>query len=155
EIGLSPLLWAIRRHQPELLLKLLQKGAQVNPEADADSKPLRAAAVEGQLEMVHLLLARGARLDFKDAANTFLSAAVYGKNSQILGLFLARGLDPNSQDRYGNTPLQFAIGSAEMVRMLVEKGADVNTRNRAGFTPLANACLEKNLETARYLLERS
>ena len=53
-------------------------------------------------------------------------------------ILAVRKLDIDTQDKYGNTPLHYAVkcGSLEMVKLLVEAGADIKTRNQANMTPL-------------------
>lgn len=49
--------------------------------------------------------------------------------------------NPNSRDKYGNTPLHFVCStSPDLVELLIEHGADVNAQNNSGVTPLHCAC---------------
>jgi hypothetical protein len=67
-------------------------------------------------------------------------AAAFGPAADI-PIWLARGADPNVQDRQGQTPLMLAAqrGRAEVVRHLLEKGADVSTADKKGKTALDHA----------------
>ena len=53
-------------------------------------------------------------------------------------LLLDRGVDINSRDNIGLTPLLSAAisGHTAVVELLLERGADVNARTEKGFTPL-------------------
>ncbi len=51
---------------------------------------------------------------------------------------LKHGADINAKDKYGRTPLHWALSSnsEEMVELLVDHGAGVNAKNLQGKTPL-------------------
>ena len=54
-------------------------------------------------------------------------------------ILAVRKIDVDTQDKYGNTPLHYAVkcGSLEMVKLLVEQGgADVKTRNEKNMSAL-------------------
>ncbi|KAI9768638.1 MAG: hypothetical protein M1839_003998 [Geoglossum umbratile] len=76
-----------------------------------------------------------------------------------------RGVDPNSFDRLGETPLhsllskprsnEDEVATEEIVRLLVEMGADMNMRNRDGEVPLHLACKNGLRECVASLLHLS
>lgn len=54
--------------------------------------------------------------------------------------FIALGANVNGKDRFGNTPLHFALaGGKEAIDLLVRNGADFNIPNNTGDTPLHTA----------------
>lgn len=78
------------------------------------------------------------------------------RNSVYLGVFLAQpDVNPNLQDRAGNTPLIVAVDSgwSEGVAKLIAKGANVNLANNGGETPLIRAVLGHNEQLVRQLLD--
>jgi len=94
-----------------------------------------------------------------------------GKNEQLLlewseegtvsgagmqSLLKQPGIDVNARNRYGITPLQFAIknGHTEIVAMLLDAGADVNTKNNDGHTALILASENEHTEIVAMLLEK-
>lgn len=58
-------------------------------------------------------------------------------NPDILAHLLAAGIDPNSRDNSGLTPLMRSLCAASN-RVLLEAGADVNARDARGNTVLAH-----------------
>lgn len=143
----------------ETIELLLAKGHDVDTRDKNGDTPLHRAAGWGQLEAVKALLAGEAKLDVpNNAGRTPLYSAAglhFKDNTEVVGLLLARGADPNARDRYGNTPLWAAAqaGKADLARMLIEAGADVNNRNKKGRTPLHWAVFTKRAEYARALLD--
>jgi ankyrin repeat protein len=101
-----------------------------SPDAIRDEKLgwslLHAAAYSGNVELVKLLISRGAVVDA--IANT----------------------------KYKNTPLQTAMltGQGATARVLVEAGADVNHRQWEGFTVLHDAASRGDLDLVRFFLKR-
>jgi len=85
--------------------------------------PLHTAAYGGKLNIVELLLNRGA-----DA-----NAATGSGSTPLHGSTLA--------------------GYEAIVRLLVENGADINIANRGGYTPFTNAAMSGSLPTMRFLVD--
>ena len=113
---------------------------------EAGATPFVRAAQSGDVELLKLLLAHGAdpsiATDFDDTA---LSAAagigwVEGvtyehsmkENFEAVKMLLELGLDPNSANRDGRTPLMGAAlkGRNDVVQILVDHGAKLDTRDR-------------------------
>jgi hypothetical protein len=89
--------------------------------------PLMHAAVNGHTEMVTLLLAKGARVDARDAAGrtALLLTASFGDYPATLGVLLAGGAASDARDRQGQTAaaLASARGYTASVQALGGKGA--------------------------------
>jgi len=88
-----------------------------------------------------------------------LHLAIRNGDSLVVKELLAKGIDPDTVDRYGFTPLCQAAyrGDAEIAKMLIDYGADVNLRSdvkdgnkRATFVPLLMA-----VDRAGYTSDRS
>ena len=136
---------------------LIDHGANVNAETALGTTPIGNAAESGNLQMVQLLLAKGARLDLpihgillikgkpQDATNGYealAGASSMGQhNPEIIKLLLAHGAKPNCQSLDDLTPLGRASesGDVEVVRLLLAAGADVNAYDPFGRTPLMRA----------------
>jgi len=170
----TPLFWAVDRRNMEtapnfpwmvtvdpmpLIRKLLDAGA--NPNALVNNTPrgrmregsprivfataLMRAAFAGDLELVKLLLERGAdpAIVSKDG-ETMVSAAaglafIHGyhrgkpgaERLQVVKLFVQRGNDVNQPDDYGITPLMAAgnYGDVAIIQYLIDVGADLGAHD--------------------------
>ena len=81
--------------------------AQIN--GDAGESVLNRAARNGNAELVELLLAHGAAVNWKDKfGNTALMSAVNSKTPAVVGLLLRGGAEVRAKNRQGHTALRFA-----------------------------------------------
>ncbi len=90
--------------------------------------PLLNAAANGNLEVVKLLLAKGADV------NTSSGPA------EVVKALLDAGADVNAREVRGMTPLMLAVATdrqnPEIIRLLLDKGADLETKSLLGETVL-------------------
>lgn len=154
----TALMWCA--NQPDMVRRLLAKGADVNAKSKMGRTPLLIAATySGNTTVVRLLLAKGANVLVRDGlATTPLLAATAANDPEIVKLLLQRGTDINGIDVHaeeseklepatpamlGLTPLMnaAAAGNAEMIRLLVTHGADVNMVSSAKPFRLKNGLL--------------
>jgi uncharacterized protein len=116
----------------------------------AGTTPFTRAARSADVELMHLLLDKGAdpKLVGKDNQTALMVAAGVAWNDHIKGsetealeavkLCVSLGLDLNAATDKGETALHGAAhrGADSITKYLVEKGANVNAHNKRGFTPL-------------------
>lgn len=76
-----------------------------------------------------------------------------GSLSELLPLFLERGVDVNHADNDGMTALMFFMDK-EASKELLRAGADVNRADHEGNTALHHALMCGNETTARYLIRK-
>lgn len=70
-------------------------------------------------------------------------------------LYLAAGMDPDANDRIGETALTRAAAAnrTEVIQLLLKAKANVNQRTQGGYTALEVAAFQGNLDSVRLLLD--
>ena len=124
---------------------LIDKGSDVNASGTpGDTRtygqivgtPILGPAYRGHFEVVKLLAAKGADLNFRgDRWRSPVSAAAFGGHREIVEWLVNHGAEVNPFDHdheleANHMPLLSAVdrGDIEMVRFLLEKGARVNAK---------------------------
>jgi len=165
--GTTALMWAV----PDLdkVRLLVAHGANVNARSETERTPLLvAASYPGTVDLLRLLLDRGADLRAKDQLGaTALSLAVRSADVAVVRFLVERGLDPNALStaaqrtgfaRHDLPTTEYLMSKglrpipdllitaaswqpAALVARWIESGAEVNASNAAqyGRTPLLTA----------------
>ncbi len=117
---------------------------------------LHSAAFMGRVELVEMLLARGADVNAKarDGATPLHLAAKKDKVAAAKLLF-AKGGTINAKDAEGNSPAHLAVDASaiDMVKALTGMGAYLNVRNDSGWTPLHLAANRGKVEMVDLVLQ--
>ena len=124
---------------------------------DEARSPLVAAARNGDLLIVKLLMDAGAEVAFHAGGDELpLMAAAANGHLDMARLFVKEGAAVNQKLQGGGTALLVASrkGQLEMVKYLISQGADVNAQVSGDGTPLINAVRSGHIEIARVLLEK-
>ncbi|MDX1561865.1 MAG: ankyrin repeat domain-containing protein, partial [Gammaproteobacteria bacterium] len=120
----------------------------MRPFRNGGMTPLLYAAREGHIDVIELLLDRGADIDGTEANDiTPLLMAISNERVPAATLLIDRGADLDAQDWYGRSPLWSAVNvrnlyihnqtfehvvdrgpMLDVVRLLLERGADPNPR---------------------------
>jgi ankyrin repeat protein len=124
--------------------ELLAKNAVVNKDfIDQDGySALHYAAIQGDIEKVNSLIAKGANINSQDKhGNTPLHTAVILKKTEAIKLLLDNGAEVDTQDTHGNTAAHFAAdaGDQATIELLQKKNADFTIEDHDGFTTLDHA----------------
>ena len=121
---------------------LLDHGAIVNIHNVFEFTPLMEATARGSIELITLLLERGAMVSVCDRKGWRpLDFAIrLCANEAVVGLLLDWGAEINSHHHDGRTPLSMASDcfykSYEKTELLLKRGAMVNACDRKGWRPL-------------------
>jgi ankyrin repeat protein len=137
---------------------LLKQRVDVNV-ADVDgTTAIHYAAHHGDLELVQLLIAAGAKVRVANRYGvTPLHEASTVGNVPMMEALLKAGASPNASYGAGETPLMLAArtGNPEAVKLLLSHHADVNAAEESkGYTPLMFAAVENHPEVAKILVDR-
>ena len=146
----TALIYAIQAEQPEMALFLLeQEDVDLEARESHGSTPLVEAVVSRQLQVVEVLLERGADLNGPGpVGRTALHCVAPQLDVEMLKWLLRRGADPDARDDDGWIPLHWAAISTESLdsdevwdvqsalHLLLESRDDMNAANNAGQTPL-------------------
>lgn len=113
----------------------------VNAQNRAGESALHVASAVGSTVMVRILLDAGANVNATTEyeRRTPLHLACLCDNVDVLELLLnCATCDLDAKDRNGNTPLHYAVKTADpkLVKLLVRYGASTQLRNFRGVTPL-------------------
>lgn len=123
----DPLVTATGKENVEIVLYLLNKGANVNSEGLGLRCPLDQAAAIGNLELMKVLLEAGADINHRDAfgKTPLMYACERGKYASVEFL-LSKSADLNLKDSYQRTAEFFASNSnnpdkEKILKILKEK----------------------------------
>jgi hypothetical protein len=141
-----------------LVKTLLDKNVDVNAQDENYGTALQAVSEEGHVQIVDMLLNRGADVNVSTQDGyygTALQAASDRGHKQIVEMLLDRGADVNAQGKYHVTALHMASdrGYEQIVKMLLDKGADVNVQGEYYGTALQEALEEGHEQVVKMLLD--
>lgn len=121
--GRTALMFLSKRNKPELVLRLLGRGADPNALNSNGGTPLMYAAISGNVDIVRALVEAGGEIDAR------------GSNGWSAMMVAA------------------AKGHVDLITYLVSIDAEVDTIDVYGWTPLVRASYENRLDVVRALLE--
>jgi len=118
-------------------------GDDVNIVGESGRTALILASMNGRIEIVELLLAKGADPNIVDKYDkTALIVASISGNTDIVKLLLDRGTDLDIVDNYGTALMWTSMyGRIDIVELLLAKGSDPNIVNKHGKTALMIAII--------------
>lgn len=116
---------------------------------------LYRAALDGDLETVSDLLAKGADPNAATDEGLALSAAAAWDRVEVIGALIAAGATASTKEEGGWHPLLWAAanGNADAAEVLIAAGASVDEPNDDGDTPLTLAARRGALGVVRVLID--
>jgi ankyrin repeat protein len=135
EKKVSTLLQASHRGLTDVVKMLLEKNTKseyLNEASEEGITPLTAACSEGHTEVVKILAAAKADIDFKDAdGTTAIMAAAAKGHLDVVSELLKAGAKVNEQNSDGHTALMFAYNGKNQVETLWERYSQFVTDSEA------------------------
>eukprot|EP01112_Ceratiomyxa_fruticulosa_P022853 TRINITY_DN8507_c0_g1_i1.p1 TRINITY_DN8507_c0_g1~~TRINITY_DN8507_c0_g1_i1.p1 ORF type:complete len:359 (-),score=71.85 TRINITY_DN8507_c0_g1_i1:166-1242(-) len=151
--GCTAVFYAARMGMNDVVIELLQRGADPKMPENTGVTPLSVACVEGRTFVVETLISAGCGSG-TDYILPLLAATQYN-HPQIVRRLLNSGANVDVQlDDEGATPLYVAceLGYEEIVVLLISNSASVNIK-RAGISPLLIATQNRFYKIVERLLK--
>ncbi len=125
-----------------LLLVVFGRNTITQLHADIDSKgvsdvtALRLAVINENVEMVKILLNKGADVNAQDKDGNTLLHLLNRENLEIAKLLIKHGFKINKKNNKGETPLFTIVrsGNKKLIEFLILSGADPFIKNNKGFS---------------------
>ncbi|OBT63581.1 hypothetical protein VE03_07021 [Pseudogymnoascus sp. 23342-1-I1] len=138
--GRTPMSYAAEAKQDNVVRYLLSlfKGSEFEVNDSQNKTPLTWATVGGSVEIVSLLLNRGAKKDILDRnGRSLVSHAAEKGHLAVMHYLILEGSSIDTQDNAGRAALSWAAGEGHLsvVRCLLDNGADPNQRDKKGQQP--------------------
>lgn len=161
--GTSPLMQAATlKSSHEMIMVLLNAGADINDQDKVGMSALDWAASYGRVDAIKLLLDHGVNPNVArgDRISAPIARAVMGENAgpqhlEAIKLLLARGANVDTACSGGPALHSAALwGHNGALEVLLDAGADPNSRDNNNQTALISAATTKQLGAITILLER-
>ena len=150
----TPLHSAASRGKTEVALELIKHGADLHVVSGINGTPFNLACFGGHMDTVKALSQSFSDVIHSKASicATSLHAAAQGNNPEIVRFLINSGLQVNSSDVYGFSPLHYAagFGGLESYQVLVDNGANEQCMAPGFLTPLMFAQMTSNKRITEY-----
>lgn len=159
--GTTPLIFAILNSSKDVVIFLINHGADTNLEDIKKLTPLKAAVIISRnpkltmqsSELAEQLIKCGASIDSKDEhGNSVLLISCALGHFEMVKILIEHGANANFNGVRNNTPLH-AASKGEIASYLLSNSANIESVDDTLKTPLHIACLEGNLELVKVLIE--
>ncbi len=160
-LGISPLSLAISNGSTDMVQLLLENGADPNAAEPNEQTLLMSAAIVGEPGVVRALVYKGAEVNAVEPnfGETPLMLAAREGHSDVVGILLEAGAEPNTATFTGETPAWIAPNSQRgfgfgigIIRGGTPKDRGRREPTPGGMTPLHFAARHNHVDVARQLL---
>ncbi len=154
--GATPLWTASTLGYLDMVIILIDRGADIEHATDSQSTPLRGAAFDGHIDVVEYLIKKGANIDKPNqVGQSPLTIAAAMKQIETVEHLIANGANVHQKGHNGDMPLHVAVesGSKDVTKVLVKAGAE-NVPNNVGYTPAILACCYGHRDILEFLHSR-
>ena len=133
----TPLHFACTEGHFPVVQYLVENGANINAKDSNGKTPPDYAVFSDNLQVLKYLCEKGASIQSEGTYGPLHAACFGHKLPYVQYLIEECGIDINSQDQQGMTPLHWAtvISGEDIIRYLLSKGADKTIKNQRGRTP--------------------
>lgn len=157
--GKTALHHACRHKKDDVAIYLIKKGSDINIKDENKATPLHITTALGNLELVKILLKRGAKSIKEGAAwnNTPLHLACERGHPQVVKFLLDQGADIEARNDFKRTPIICTAresGSLEIIKILVSRGANINATDVSNDTALTLSAWRGFKELVNYLIDQ-
>lgn len=145
----SPLIEACRYGNQEIIIALLEQGADPNAAIEDGTNAVQLCAASAPPHIMASLIEHGASITAaNDYGQTALMFAANAGNSETMRYLADAGAQINQQTQQGYSPLFFAIKSHNLtaVKTALALGADLSATAKDGTTAAQLAVYAKNYE---------
>ncbi|XP_067944203.1 uncharacterized protein [Watersipora subatra] len=159
EKGQTAAHWACLGGHCEVLRYLIELGAPINDQADAEPQqlPIHWACTNGHIAIVDILLQHGVSIDAVDnkQCTPLIVAAQYG-HTMLSGYLMGKGARLQLTDIHGDNALHWAgfKGHEELMRLLIYSGFSSRLKDDYGQTALHLASLSGSLNAVKLLCDQ-
>jgi ankyrin repeat protein len=157
ERGDTGLIHAVRNNSPDVVLVLLEHGANLNLQNLIGVSPLHLAVKKDLLDITKILIKYNPQLDIQNqSGQTPLHLACLQKNFELIDLLLKQGSPIDAQNFNGRSVLHQAVALADLtlVKYLIEKNANLELGDHGNKTPFFLAIQKNYFHIAHFLAEQ-
>jgi ankyrin repeat protein/L-ascorbate metabolism protein UlaG (beta-lactamase superfamily) len=156
--GFTALHAAAARSRKNLVAFFLKKGADTNVQTtEGKYTPMHYAALGGDVAIVKMLLAKGAKVDLREMKNrTPLYFAAYRGHLDVVKLLLKKGAKLIGEEtKTKDSPLKYAVhgNHLDVAKFLLSQGAEIPKNPEDGYTLLHHSAWSGSKELISFLID--